>query len=454
MAHPMPWAPADNQSRRFDRPRENRGCESAARTTRIEYNTGTRLGWKEIDQVTGPSTSANGRSTILIGVYIPTALLAFSQGVLLVTLPLYADSFGVSYRLISLAVAAAAIGTLVTDVPAGALLEKIGLRPAMLIGSSLVAVSTLALAFTEQFPQVVAFRIVAGIGTALWGLSRHAYIAETIPIAQRGKTISTFGGINRIGTFGGPVIGGLVAELTGLRGSFVLASCLGLGAFAISALLLQPAPRPHGRLAHGVRWALVRRLLHTNRRDLSAAAIAQSLAQMIRAGRVFIVPLYGVDQLGLDPGQVGLIMSVGSILDVAMFFPAGVLMDRFGRKVAAVPSFATMAIGIGLIPLANDFSGLLGATAIIGLGNGIGSGTMMTLGADLAPPGATGEFLGLWRLIGDAGGMGGPLAVGFVASAVGLEGGAFVLSAFGLGAALILALLVQETRIAPLSDTG
>jgi MFS-type transporter involved in bile tolerance (Atg22 family) len=75
---------------------------------------------------------------------------------------------------------------------------------------------------------------------------------------------------------------------------------------------------------------------------------------------------------------------------------------------------------------------------------------MMTLGADLAPPGATGEFLGLWRLVGDAGAVGGPLAVGVMASGLGLEESAFALAGVGVAAALTLAFLVRETRTSPL----
>ena len=394
------------------------------------------------------------RSPLLIAVYVPTALLAFSQGLLLATLPLFADGFGVSYELVSLAVGAAALGTLVTDLPAGALLERIGLRPAMIGGSALVAVGTLALALTQNFPELIAYRLAAGVGTALWGLSRHAYLLEMIPAGQRGRAISVFGGINRIGTFGGPVLGGVVAEAAGLRASFVLAAVLAGAALALSVALLRPAPRTAAPLARGVRWPMVGRLLRTNGRDLGAAAVAQSLAQMIRAGRHLVVPLYGADRLGLDASQIGLVMTVSAILDVAMFVPAGLVMDHFGRKVAAVPSFATMAIGVALIPLSSGFVGLLLAAAVVGLGNGLGSGTMMTLGADLAPPGATGEFLGIWRLIGDAGALGGPLAVGVVAGAFGLVGGAYVLAGVGLAAALTLALLVRETRVSPLKDSG
>jgi MFS family permease len=107
-----------------------------------------------------------------------------------------------------------------------------------------------------------------------------------------------------------------------------------------------------------------------------------------------------------------------------------------------------------LIPLAADFTGLLLAAMVIGLGNGLGSGVMMTLGADLAPPEATGEFLGVWRLLGDTGSAVGPIAIGFVAGWFGLAGGALVLAGLGLLASLTLALLVQETRVSPLPEAG
>jgi predicted MFS family arabinose efflux permease len=48
-----------------------------------------------------------------------------------------------------------------------------------------------------------------------------------------------------------------------------------------------------------------------------------------------------------------------------------------------VPSFAVMAFGVALIPLADDFTTLMLAGLVVGFGNGLGSGTMMTLGADL-----------------------------------------------------------------------
>ena len=74
---------------------------------------------------------------------------------------------------------------------------------------------------------------------------------------------------------------------------------------------------------------------------------------------------------------------------------------------------------------------------------------MMTLGADLAPPGATGEFLGLWRVIGDFGMVCGPLLVGIMADLLGINGSAIALAIVGYVAALIILRLVRETRARP-----
>src|SRR5258708_24791515 len=81
------------------------------------------------------------RFKLLLPVYVPTLLLSLGQGVLLPTLPLYAKSLGVSFALVSVAVGAPAVGTLLADLPSGVLLERVGRRPAMLFGCGSVAVT-------------------------------------------------------------------------------------------------------------------------------------------------------------------------------------------------------------------------------------------------------------------------------------------------------------------------
>jgi MFS family permease len=297
-----------------------------------------------------------------------------------------------------------------------------------------------------NIPALIILRLLAGVGTALWGLSRHAYITDVIAPAQRGRSIAVFGGINRTGNLLAPAAGGIIGQIFGLSSPFIVAGVLAAGTAILAYLTVPETGMKTTTAGHKMRWGLVGALLRSHWRDLSAAGIAQIFAQMIRAGRQLLIPLYG-KSLGLDIATVGSILSFAAALDVAMFFPAGFMMDRFGRKVAAVPSFAVMAVGMVVVSLATDFRSLLLGAVVIGFGNGLGSGTMMTLGADLAPPGAVGEFLGFWRLIGDTGQSSGPLIVGATADVFGLTATALILSGIGAAAALTLALLVRETKV-------
>jgi sugar phosphate permease len=104
---------------------------------------------------------------------------------------------------------------------------------------------------------------------------------------------------------------------------------------------------------------------------------------------------------------------------------------------------------MALVPLSTGFSSLLLVNSIISFGNGLSSGSMLTIGADLAPKESRGEFLGLWRLIGDGGKTGSPLIVGAIAEVVSLPVAAIVMSGAGFISTLINIFLVPETLKKP-----
>lgn len=385
-------------------------------------------------------------ATLLLPVYLPTLLLSFGQSVVVPTLPLYAMSFHVDYTLVSLAVAGASLGTMVSDIPSGMLLTRLGRRGMMIVGCLLIAIAALGIAIARTFPEVVAWRLVGGAGVALWSISRIAYLADVVPVAQRGRAIAGFGGINRVGAFTGPAIGGFLGQRFGLASPFVLTGATALAAGMVSFWLVRDAVRPRPLPGHGaMSLGTVASVIRHHAREFSTAGSAQIFAQMIRAGRQIVIPLYGARILGLDVAQVGAVVSISAGVDMLLFLPAGFVMDHLGRKFASVPSFVIMAIGMGMVPFSHSFFTLAAATLVIGVGNGIGSGTMMTLGADLAPHEGRGEFLGVWRLMGDLGSSGGPLAVGKIADVVGLGPAAGTLCGIGLLAAAVLAAFVRET---------
>jgi len=384
---------------------------------------------------------------LILPVYLPTFLMSLAGGILTPVLPLYLRDFGASYGLVGLVLSGQAIGMLVSDIPSGMVLRRLGQRRAMMVGFFLVTLSTLALFWSSSTPEVLIYRLVSGVGFSILGVARHAYIAENAAIGIRGRAVALFGGVNRIGRFSGPALGGIIGGALSLRVPFLFSGGLIGLALVIVVLRLPQTPLTTNREKTTLR-SYLDELWQTARnyyKILITVGSGQLFAQMVRTGRDTIIPLYGADMLGLVVEQIGWISSLASAVDMLLFYPVGMVMDRFGRKFAIVPSFFVQGIGLALIPLTTGFTGLAVVAGLIGFGNGLGSGTMMTLGADLAPVQSRGEFLGMWRLIGDVGHATGPLLAGSVAAALTLPLASLVMGGRGIVATLIFAFLVPET---------
>ena len=69
----------------------------------------------------------------------------------------------------------------------------------------------------------------------------------------------------------------------------------------------------------------------------------------------------------------------------------------------------------------------------------------MTLSTDFAPKKGSGEFLGIWRLIGDTGTAAGPILIGAIAQTVALGVAAVTIAGIGYVGVLLVLLLVPET---------
>jgi MFS family permease len=181
---------------------------------------------------------------------------------------------------------------------------------------------------------------------------------------------------------------------------------------------------------------------------LATAGGSALVLQLMRATRQLLIPLFG-QAVGLDVTTIGLVYSLATVVDIALFWPSGVLADRFGRKWSAVPSMALYAVGLALLPLTSGFYSLLGAALVLGFANGIGTGVVMIIGADLArASGRQGPFRGLWRLIGDVGISLAPLLAGVLVDAASLAAASLTVAGIGVAGSLVMGLLVAETLTA------
>jgi MFS family permease len=410
------------------------------------------------------------RNPLIFSFYLPALVLSLSQGLLVPVLPLYAREIETSYRLVGLMLAGDGLGMLLADIPAGLLLQRLGNKGAMLLGIGSILLSTVALFWAGSAATVLACRLIAGFGMSLYSVSRLAYIAGTVRLTGRGRALSLLGGVFRLGRFVGPMVGGTIAARYGLRAGFpVFGTVCAIAWLSVAAFVRLPSATPssvpnpsqsasrppdggspgtaHPSLGHSL--GLLLTMLKGNSHALVPAGTGYLFSQMVRAGCAIVIPLYAADVLGLDVAAIGLIVSIASAVETSLFPAAGLIMDRLGRKIAIVPCFTIMGSGMLLLTLTHGFASLLAVAATIGIGNGLGSGAMMTLGADLSPPGSRGEFLGMWRLVGDAGTTGAPLVVGAIADLLALPTASIVIAGTGLIASAIFATLVPETLKRP-----
>ncbi len=393
-----------------------------------------------------PTDSANGLRALILSFYLPALMVTLGQGLLVPILPLYAADFEIGYGLIGLILAGEAIGTLFADVPTGMIQRRFGNKQVMMMGLFVKSISVLLLFFAPTIWIVLVLRLFAGFGRSMYTVSAHLYVTNHIDLAKRGKAISIFGGTHRLGGFIGPAVGGVIAGAFGLRAGFIgVALVTGIGLILVALFTRnskREGARPSSEGDHHIHFLSA---LASNYRVLASAGLAQVFGQTIRAGRTVVIPLFAADVLGLGVDQIGLIVSISVAVDFSLFLVAGWLMDRYGRKFAIVPCFGIQALGMALVPFAASYTGLLLAAVLIGLGNGLGSGSMMTLGSDLSPARSRGEFLGLWRLIGDVGHTGAPLVVGVVAEILVLSSAIWVIAGAGLAASSIFLFMVPET---------
>jgi MFS family permease len=284
---------------------------------------------------------------------------------------------------------------------------------------------------------------VMGGGWAFWQVARLAYVSEQVPLAQRGRAISMTGGMNRVGNFIGPVVGGTLGSAFGLEAAFVAQAVLGLAASATMFIFVAESQGTEHLEMQGIGGRLVATVVD-HRSVFLAAGFPMMALGLLRQARQVFIPLWG-DEIGLSVAQIGAITSMSFFIDAAVFYPIGSVMDRFGRKWAAVPCLATLALGLILLPLTGSFGAFLAIAFLTGVGNGFGAGINMTLGADFAPDVGRGEFLGVWRLLADVGQAGGPAIISVITGVSSLASASVVSGGIGLAGAVILLAFMPET---------
>lgn len=353
--------------------------------------------------------------SLLPTVFVPAAVFGIGQGAAVPVVALTALELHASLGTAGLVVALGGVGQLLGDLPAGRIVSRYGERAAILGGSAVGAVGVGLSLVAWSLWSLGLGVLLTGVANAVWGLARQSYLTEAVPASQRARAMSSLAGMMRLGFFVGPFLGAGVISLVGTRGGFAVQ----LASLVVAGLLMARLPdieKERDRdLAAGPRAPVtLASVLVVHRRLLCTLGAGALLMGLARASRGAILPLWA-DSLGLGSATTSLVFGVSAAIDVACSYPAGRLMDRYGRRFVAVPSMTVLALGYLALPLADGVVSLSVVAIFLGIGNGLSNGVIMTLAADVAPAATRAEFFGAWRLTHDAGMLAGPLAVAGIA---------------------------------------
>ncbi len=419
-----------------------------------------------------PRTATFRWHSVGVSALLPTVLFSTGEGAIIPIIPVVASALGADLALAGLVAAMLMVGTLIGDIPSGALIARVGERVAM-IGASALSIVGLMLAVVAPHPLVLAAAmLLVGVSGAIFGLARHAFMTSFVPISHRARALSTLGGTHRLGLLIGPFVGAAVIAVTGSAVSAFWVHVVASVAAAAVLLALRDPETAFGRSGRGAARAAsadspaappragLLATLAAKRGILLTLGLGSMMVSALRAARQVVLPLWGVS-IGLDETTLSIIIGIAGAVDFSLFFAGGWIMDRFGRLWTAVPSM----IGLGLGHLALAFTHetdaraawFVGIAMFLSLANGIGAGILMTLGADLADPRDPAVFLGAWRFTNDTGGALAPLLVAGLTALVSLPFAVGALGVLGLGGAVVLRIYVprhvpsqtRETRADP-----
>lgn len=368
--------------------------------------------------------------TVVLGTFVPTILFEMGVGAVVPVVASRATELGAGITVAGAILTMLAVGQILGDIPAGALAARLGDRTAMALAGVVGAVGA-GLAGLAPSPLLLGLGILLlGAAAATFFLARQSLLTEITPPLKRARVLSTLGGMHRVGYFIGPFVGAAVITLWHVPAVFIMAAVLSLLASGVVLLssgaesrdeITEEAPGPPS----GSLWGTYRKLFLT-------LGLAVLLIGAVRGVRNTVLPLWA-EHVGLDPASTSLIFGVAAAVDMLLFYPAGYVMDRFGRLAVGVPAMGVMGLALVLVPFTSTALSLGLVGMLLGLGNGMSSGILMTLGSDVAPPDRRAQFLGIWRLFSDVGLAVGPIVLTIAAGAGSLAAGIWVMAGASVG---------------------
>lgn len=278
-------------------------------------------------------------------------------GAIIPLLPHFAETYDLTKLEAGLLLGSYGAGALVGGIPGGLLVGRIGPKRGVLAGLTVLSLASLAFALSGDPLALGLSRFAQGLSSATTWAGALAWVAVTVPRARRGQALGTVFGLAVLGFVVGPMFGG-VADLVGIRGSFV---AIALVAAGLVVALAPVAPPRHEMPSPG---AIARALRD---RVFVGGLWLNTLPAMFFGVLDVLVPLR-FDEAGHGALAIAAVFVVAGLVEVVVNPVVGRISDRRGRLlpvrvalmasivVATAIAFATEPIVIAVLAVAASVS--------------------------------------------------------------------------------------------------
>ena len=381
---------------------------------------------------TGVAPSAIARpGAAFAGIFAVTFCGLLAVGAVLPVLPRYVDGpLGAGNVAVGVVIGAYAITGLLLRPFAGRFADRRGRKPAVLIGSLLMAAGGFLYLLPLGVGGLIAARLVLGAGEGTVFVAGSAWIVDLAPPHRRGRVIGLYGLAVWAGLSVGPLLGELIQHGAGYTPVWIFAGVLPL----IGALIAVRIPDPF----RPGKW-----LEHEHHSLIAREAVVPGAA--LALGSAGYAALAGFVVLHLDARGVGhgaLVFGAFATMVVATRLAGGDLPDRVGPARVAVAAALVEAVGLTTIAFAQSLPVAVAGALAMGAAFSLLYPSLSLIVVNQVSEARRGAALGTFTAFFDAGvGLGAPLAGAAVALSS-YEGSFLLAAAIALGSAALIAIAI------------
>jgi MFS family permease len=232
-------------------------------------------------------------------------------------------------------------GALLAGIPSGMAAARFGVKPTVLTGLSLLALTTVAFGLADSVLALDVARFLQGVSSAFSWTGGLAWLVAAAPAGKRGSLIGSAFGAAIVGALFGPVLGA-VASFTGTGAAF--GTVAGLAVLLAAAAVTTPAAAPE-------RPQPIRMLFEAITRDrVIQVGVWLCLIPALLFGTLSVLAPLRLSALGWGAAAVGATYLCSAALEAAWAPVLGRLSDRYGRMLPLRAALASSALVTILLP--------------------------------------------------------------------------------------------------------